>query len=137
MNLGREVNKEKAAIALDYPEFLDKNRAYLDRQDPIRLLYFSKDCNSNKFIFNSISCQCNSNWHTYQSDTFDETSILLIKYEINLILIYYDILQIDELNSIARLSRQLNIPLLAIIVDEDRVIASTALNLGAQDYITL
>jgi signal transduction histidine kinase len=137
MNLGREVNKEKAAIALEYPEFLDKNRAYVDRQDHIRLLYFSKDCNSNQFIFNSISCQCNSTWRTYQSDTFDEISTLLIQHEINLILVYYDILQIDELNSIARLSRQLNIPLLAIIVDEDRVIASTALSLGAQDYITL
>jgi signal transduction histidine kinase len=137
MNLSREVNKEKTAIALEHPELLDKNKDCVVRQDPIRLLYFSKDCKSNQFIFDSISCQCDSTWHSYQSNTFNETSILLIQQEINLILIYYDVLQVDELNSIAKLARQMNIPILALIDAESRVIASTALCLGAQDYITI
>lgn len=137
MNLSREVNKEKTAIALEHPELLDKNKDCVVRQDPIRLLYFSKDCKSNQFIFDSISCQCDSTWHSYQSNTFNETSILLIQQEINLILIYYDVLQVDELNSIAKLARQMNIPILALIDDESRVIASTALCLGSQDYITI
>jgi PAS domain S-box-containing protein len=135
MNLDREVSKEKATIALEYSELLYK--ACVDRQDPIHLLYFSKDCDSDQFIFNSISCQFNSTWHAYQSNTFDEISILIIQHKINLILFYYDILQIDELNSIARLGRQMNIPLVALVVDENKVIASTAISLGVQDYITL
>jgi signal transduction histidine kinase len=135
MNLDREVSKENAAIALEHPEFLYK--ACVDRQDPIHILYFSKNCDSDRFIFNSISCQFNSTWHADRSNTFDEISILIIQHEINLILFYYDVSQIDELTSIARLGRQLNIPLVALIDDENKVIASTALSLGAQDYITI
>jgi PAS domain S-box-containing protein len=135
MNLDREVNEEKAAIALEHPELLYKT--CVDRQDPIHLLYFSKDCDSDRLIFNSISCQFNYTWHAYQSNTFDEISILIIQHEINLILFYYDISKIDELSSIVRLGRQLNIPLVALVVDENRLIASAAISLGAQDYITL
>jgi PAS domain S-box-containing protein len=137
MNIDREVNKEKTAITLDYSNFLDKNKACVDREDSVCLLYFSKDCNLNQFTFDSISCQCNSTWPIYQSNIIDEISILLIQYKINIILIYYDTLQIDELNLIVRHGRQMNIPLLAIIADESRAAASTALGLGIQDYITV
>jgi PAS domain S-box-containing protein len=131
------VNNEKTAIASNHSNFLDDNRDCIDREDSVCLLYFSKDCNLNHFIFDSISCQCNSTWSIYQSNIIDEISVLLIQHKINLILVYYDTLQIDELNSIVRLGRQMNIPLLAIISDESRVTASNALSLGVQDYITL
>jgi PAS domain S-box-containing protein len=137
MNLDRAVSKEETAISLKYSNFLDKNRGCIDREDSVCLLYFSKNCHLNQFIFDSISCQCNSTWPIYRSSTVDEISILLIQYKINLILVYYNTLKTDELNSIVRLGRQMNIPILAIIANESRVIANTALNLGVQDYITL
>jgi PAS domain S-box-containing protein len=137
MNLDREVNKEKAAIVLEHSNVLDNNKDCVDREDSVCLLYFSKDCNLNQFVFDSISCQCDSTWPIYQSSIVDEISILLIKNKINIILIYYNTLQINELNSIVKLGEQMNIPLLAVIADESRVAASTILSLGVQDYITL
>jgi PAS domain S-box-containing protein len=137
MNIDQEIEKEKTAIALENSEFLYKDKDCLGWEDPVSLLYFSDDYSLDRFIFESISCQYNSSLNIYQSNTIDRTLILLDQHKINLILIYYDTLQPDALNSIVRLGRQMNIPLLALVRNESKVFASTALTLGAQDYITL
>ena len=140
MNLDQEFNRTESTINLEDVKFLPgdkKNRDFINQEDSIHILYFSGIYDSDQFVFDLISHQCNSNWKIDQSSTIEETSLLVIQHKIKLILVHYDSLQIDKLHSISRIGIQANIPILAILPEESEAIATTAISLGAQDYITI
>ena len=140
MNLDQEFNRTESTINLEDVKFLSgdkKNRDFINQEDSIHILYFSGIYDSDQFVFDLISHQCNSNWKIDQSSTIEETSLLVIQHKIKLILVHYDSLQIDKLHSISRIGIQANIPILAILPEESEAIATTAISLGAQDYITI
>jgi PAS domain S-box-containing protein len=139
MNLKREDNVVEV-IDLQNDALTSKyiaNESLDNQNDSVNILYFSEIHTSNQLIFDLITRQIDSSWHAFQLSTIKDISNLVSQNEINLLLIHEDTLQKYELDSIKRITRKANIPILAIVAQESGAIAATTFNMGAQDYITL
>jgi signal transduction histidine kinase len=143
MSFNSEISKSKSLIDLENIELSFGNKvdgSLMHFNDSICLLYFSKTHILDQFIFDSlelITPLCNPTLSIYNTKKFDEVSTLIAQHKINFLLVHYDDLQIDEFRSIGKIGTQSKTPILVIIAEEDEAIATTALSLGAQDYITL
>jgi signal transduction histidine kinase len=115
----------------------EDNKNFIVKQDSIKILYFSNSNFSTQPIFDSISCQLNPNWELYRADDIEEILDYICQGKINLILIYQTPSLGESLYILADIGLQIDAPIITIVDRENEAIATSALSIGAQDYITL
>jgi signal transduction histidine kinase len=143
MNIDLEIDKENLTnisifneVNIDNIE--DKN--CINHSNCVSILHFSRTHDLSQLsldLFDPISCKNKPTFSIYKTDSLDKISVFIFQHKINLILVNYSDLQDDEFNSVVKIGTQSEIPILAIIAEEDEAIATTVLNLEVQDYITL
>ncbi len=114
-----------------------EDKLFGEKNDAIKILYFSEMPTSDRWIFDSVSHQLKPNWELYKADNIEEILTYICQYKINLILIYQSPSSIENLNIIAGIASQIDAPILAIVDRENEAIATAAFSAGVQDYVTL
>jgi PAS domain S-box-containing protein len=109
----------------------------IDKNNSIKILYFSEHDASDPLIFDSICHQLKSNWKLHKVDNAEGIIAYIFQDEINLILINRASLSVETLNIIADIRSQINTPIIALIDQENEAIATAVFTMGAQDYVTL
>jgi PAS domain S-box-containing protein len=139
MNFNQEVDQPKILVVPQKDKLVVKNtdREFFDNQsNSICILYFS-DHTSTEFIFDLITQQCSLSWHACQSSNVQEISDLASQNQIDLLIIYQDILQADVLTLIKKVAEYANFPILVAVDRESEEIATATFKMGGQDYITI
>ncbi|WP_404790293.1 ATP-binding protein [Altericista sp. CCNU0014] len=135
-----EVNEIDAWNALKTNSIISENlesKLFLDKGDPLRILYLSEINTSDRFDIDLTRCQLDSNWGIYKAANIEEVFDLVCQTNISLILVKQASSSEEWLNKVASIGTQLDIPILAVVDREDEAIAIAAFDIGAYDYITL
>jgi PAS domain S-box-containing protein len=140
MNYELEVNKIDTYPSSESDQILRINldeKLFNNKNNLIKILYFSEGNTSEAWIFDLVSQLLKPTFELYKADNIEGILAYIYKYQINLILISQACSPVESLNIVASIGSQIDVPILAIVAQENEAIARAAFSLGAQDYITL